>query len=333
MSQRPGSKRNQTRKSRRSGGTQRTTNQASKPQATRTEKTGLQGSQTAPKRGNEPGKRTSRKAAAQAQAKKKQQLQLIIGGVAAALVIVVAFILINRPTASGVKIDYTGIAQANSAITDASGTPAADSYPTNLTWATGSTIGDPNAKVTMHIFSDFQCHFCQGFHNDVLPKIVDDFVRDGKLKIVFHDFPRLGSNPNVADPNDLSVELRDPNNESSLAAQAVMCAGEQDKYLEMTDKVFANFGQPQTGKYSRDNLTRFAKDLGLDTDALNACMDSGKYVPVLAASLQQGQANGITATPMFVLDNGSGDLNVLQNTAEGYDLMKKQIEVSIETAP
>jgi protein-disulfide isomerase len=129
------------------------------------------------------------------------------------------------------------------------------------------------------------------------------------------------------------VEIRDPNNESSLAAQAAMCAAEQDKYLEMTDKLFGNYGGVQQGAYKRANLNRFAEDLDLDMNAFNGCMDSGRYVPVLADSVAQGQNQGITATPMFIIDNGNGAPNVVQQTAEGYDLMKKQIQLAIDTAP
>lgn len=279
-------------------------------------------------------RRTGRKEQAQAQAKKKQQMQLIIGGVALAIIVAVIFIFVNRPTNSGVQIDYSGLDVAQSEIIANQGaiaSPEADAPPLNV--ATGVTVGDPNAPVTMHIYSDFQCHFCKQFHDDTLPLIVDDFVRDGQLKLVYHDFPRLGTDPNIADPNNLEVEIRDENNESSSAAQAAMCAGEQDKYLEMTDKLFGNFGGVNQGAYDRNNLDRYAEDLELDSGAFGECMDSGRYIPAIAASVAQGQAQGITATPMFILDNGNGEPNLIQQTAEGYDLLERQIELAIETAP
>lgn len=277
-------------------------------------------------------RRTSRKEAAQAEAKKKRQLQMIIGGVAAAAVIAVIFILVNRPTSSGIEIDYTDVEIAQSGIVQGMGTPPAEQSDDPLSFSTGSTVGDPNAPVTMHIFSDFQCHFCKSFHDETLPQIMDDFVRNGQVKLVYHDFPRLGTNPSIADPNDLTVEIRDPNNQSALAAHAAMCAGEQGQYMQMSDHIFGNFGAVQSGAYNRANLNRFASDMGLDSDAFNACMDSGRYIEPIAQSVEQGQSQGVNATPMFILDNGSGDLNVIQQTAEGYNLIKRQIEVSIQTA-
>lgn len=335
MSQRSGSKRNQSRKNRKSGGqrSQATAKPqvqqaapAAEPQQT-TRKTTAARTTTS----GEGSRRTSRKANAQAQAKKKQQMQLIIGGVALAVIVAIAFIIINRPSSSGVEIDYTGIARNESAIVSADGTPTTQGYTTDLSWATGPTVGDPNAPITMHIYTDFQCHFCQQWHSEMLPKIVDDFVRTGKVKLVFHDYPLLGTNQALADPTDLTIELRDGDNESSLAAQAAMCAGEQDKYVEMAERLFGNFTGVQNGAFDRSNITRYSNDLDLDTDALNACIDSGKYIPALAASRTQGQTNGITGTPMFILDDGSGNLNVMQNSGD-YDTMKKQIEFAVEAA-
>ena len=277
-------------------------------------------------------RRTSRKEAAQAEAKKKKQLQMIIGGVAAAVVIAVIFILVNRPTATGIEIDYSDVDVAQSGIVLGMGTPPAEQDTESLEFSTGATVGDPDAPVTMHIFSDFQCHFCKSFHDETLPQIIDDFVRTGQVKLVYHDFPRLGTDPSLADPDNMEVEISDPNNQSALAAHAAMCAGEQDQYLEMSDRIFGNFGAVQSGAYSRANLNRFASDMDLDTDSFGACMDSGRYFPAIARSVVKGQNNGINATPMFILDNGSGDLNVMQQTAEGYNLIKRQIEVSIQTA-
>ncbi|MCV0404548.1 MAG: DsbA family protein, partial [Chloroflexi bacterium] len=259
---------------------------------------------------------------------------LIIGGAALAIIVAVVFIFVNRPTSSGVQIDYSGLEVGQSEIIANQGAVASPEAATqSIDVATGVTVGDPNAPVTMHIYSDFQCHFCLQFHDDTLPQIIDDFVRDGQLKLVYHDFPRLGTDTSIADPNNPEVELRDGNNESSAAAQAAMCAGEQDKYLEMSDKLYGNQRGVQQGAFDRNKLDRFAEDLDLDTDAFGECMDSGRYIPALAASVSQGQANGVTATPMFILDNGNGEPNLIQQTAEGYDLIKRQIQLSIDTAP
>ncbi|MCA9832356.1 MAG: DsbA family protein [Thermomicrobiales bacterium] len=279
-------------------------------------------------------KRSSRKEAAEAAAKKKRQMQMIIGGVIVAVIVVVIAIFANRPTASGVKIDYTGIDVAPSNAIANLGTPDTTLQAESdglIVEAAGFSIGDPNAPVTMHIYSDYQCPYCRAWHEDELPQVIDDFVRTGQVRVVFHEFARLGTDSAIADPNDLTVELRDPNNESSLASQAAMCAGEQDHYMTMADKLFGNWSGEQEGAFKRSNLNRFAEDIGLDMDAFNTCMDSGKYIPFIAADIKEGQNSGVSSTPTFVLDNGTGQLNVVTNQAN-YDLLKKTIEASIKTA-
>lgn len=305
----------------------KTSNKRRKKNANQTESPKQQG-QT-----QQHSRRASRKEAARTQAKKKRQLQLLIGGIAAVVAIVALVIFINRPTSSGIEIDYSDIDVAQSEIVLSQGTASAEPVDGVVAFATGPTVGDPNAPVTMHIYSDFQCHFCKVFNDETLPQIIDDFVRTGDVKLVFHDFPRLGTNASIADPNDFSVELRDENNESSLASQAVMCAAEQDEYLQMSERLFGNYGGIQSGAFSRTNIDRFASDMGLDTDAFGACMDSQRFVPALAGSVEQGMGLGITGTPMFILDNGNGELNVIQQTELGYEMIKRQIELTIQTAP
>lgn len=204
---------------------------------------------------------------------------------------------------------------------------------TLLEFATGPTIGESGAPVDMHIYSDFQASFCQEFHFDVLPHIASDFVITGLVKITFHDFPRLGTDASIADPDNLEVELRDPDNESSMAAQAAMCAGDQGRYLEMSNMLFSRLSGVQQSVFYRSTLSRMAELLGLNMKEFNDSMDSGRHIPALVASIEHGQANGITGVPMFILDNGNGDPNVIQQTVEGYNLLKKQIEVSISAAP
>lgn len=279
-------------------------------------------------------KRSSRKEAAEAAAKKKKQMQMIIGGVIVAVIVVVIAIFANRPTASGVKIDYTGIALVPSNAIASLGTPAASPQADSsalIVNDAGFSVGDPNAPVTMHIYSDYQCPYCRAWHEEQLPKVIDDFVRTGQVRLVFHEFARLGTDAAIADPNDLTVELRDPNNESALASQAAMCAGEQDQYMAMADKLYANWSGEQQGAFKRSNLNRFADDMGLDMNAFNTCMDSGKYIPFIAADIKEGQNAGVTSTPTFVLDNGSGQLNVVVNTGD-YNILKKTIEASVKTA-
>lgn len=261
-------------------------------------------------------RRNIRRLEAQQRAKKKKQLQLLGGGVAIAVVAAVLLILVNRPSNSGLDIDYSGVAFAPPPVTLSAGTPEASPAAGSQQGYTGAVLGDPNAPVTMVIYADFQCPFCRLFASETQPKIIDDFVRPGKVKLEFREFPALGG-----------PDLTDDSNESAQSAEAVLCAAEQGKYLEYHDKLYANQKGENQNAFSDKRLKQFADELDLDTNAFNECLDSGRYEAALQQSKAEGQALGVTATPMFII-NG----NVTQMTDQGYDLLKKQIEAAVETA-
>lgn len=265
-------------------------------------------------------RREARREAAIRKEQRKKQQRLIIGGVIAAVIVAAVLILVNRPTNEAADINYEGIAMAAPPITASAATPPTTDDGSTAAYQ-GATIGDPNAPVTFVIYADYQCHFCEQFHTDSYPQILDDFVRDGQVKVEFREFPALGEGA-----------LTDDGNESAQAAEAAMCAGEQDSYIEYHDKLYANYGGVNQGAFSTDRLKQFASDLGLDTDQFNECLDSGRYEPSVLQSLEEGRANGITATPMFIIDNGNGDPNVVQQTSQGYDLLRRQIQTAIDTA-
>lgn len=267
-------------------------------------------------------RRNARRAEAEKKAKQKRQLQILGGAVAVAVVVAVLMILVNRPSNSGLDINYDGLAFAPPPITATAGTPAAtpegkssqDPY-------IGARLGNPDAPVTLVIYADYQCPYCRMFASETEPKIIDDFVKPGKVRLEFREFPVLGG-----------PDITSKGNESSLSAQAALCAGEQGKYLEYHDKLYANQKGENQGNFSEKRLKQFADELGLDTGAFGTCIDSGRYIAALQQSKAEGQAAGITATPMFVIENGKESSGPIQMTNQGYDLLKKQIETAIETA-
>lgn len=266
-------------------------------------------------------RRQARREAAIRRERQKKQLWLVIGGVAAAVLIATVLIFLNRPGETSAEVDYGGIAIAQPPIAQAGGTPPADIAAGGTGAYTGTVIGDPDAPVTFIIYSDYRCHFCQQFHTETYPKIIDDFVRSGDVKIELRDYPILGGSDVAA-----------ANNRSARAAEAAMCAAEQDDYIDYHGRLWANFSADGS-TFTDDRLTRYASDAGLDTDAFGACLASDRYVPVLQLSLDGGRALGVTGTPTFVIDNGNGQPNVVQQTSAGYDLLKKQIQAAIDTAP
>jgi len=90
--------------------------------------------------------------------------------------------------------------------------------------------------------------------------------------------------------------------ESQWAAEASECAAEQDAFWEYHDYLFDNHGGENQGAFSKENLKRFADELGLDTKAFNECLDSGKYTQVVQSETTAGQQLGVQSTPTFLVN-------------------------------
>jgi protein-disulfide isomerase len=139
--------------------------------------------------------------------------------------------------------------------------------------------GNKNAKLTLIEFSDYQCPFCGRYFRDTLPKIETDYIKTGKVKYVFSDFP-----------------LESIHQNAFKAAEAAHCAGEQGKYWEMHDRLFNN-----QATLSPENLPSHAKAIGLDISKFQKCLDSGKYAAEIRKNMKEGQNAGMSGTPTFFL--------------------------------
>jgi len=139
--------------------------------------------------------------------------------------------------------------------------------------------GNPDAPVTIVEFSDYECPFCGRHFKQTYPQIVSEYVDTGKVKIVFRDFP-LGFHA-----------------KAQKAAEAAECAGKQGKYWEMHDKLYEN-----QDALDIENLKQYAKELKLDTNKFNACLDSGEMEDEVQADMDEGSNYGVTGTPAFFIN-------------------------------
>src|SRR3989338_10355646 len=151
----------------------------------------------------------------------------------------------------------------------------------NLDLSNNYFKGDEDAKIVIVEFSDFQCPYCGRFYEQTLSQIDDNYVKTGKVKFYYADFPLDSIHPNARP-----------------AANAARCAGEQDKFWEYHDKVFEN-----QETLSNDNYKKWAQELGLDEDKFNDCFDSKKYDGEVNKDLQEGSSNGIQGTPGFIIND------------------------------
>ena len=111
--------------------------------------------------------------------------------------------------------------------------------------------------------------------------------------------------------------------ESQWAAEASECAAEQDAFWEYHDFLYGNQDGENRGAFSKDNLKRFAADLGLDTGEFNECLDTGKYKSLVEQEYQLSQQIGVSSTPTFVL-NGRPVIG-----AQPFEVFQQQIQTAL----
>jgi protein-disulfide isomerase/plastocyanin len=171
--------------------------------------------------------------------------------------------------------------------------------------------GDPNAPVTIIEFSDFECPFCGRFYTDTLPGLEEKYIKTGKVKLVYRDFPLESIHP-TARP----------------AAEAGECADDQGKFYEFHDLAFEN----QRG-LTRDNFVKWAGELGLDVDRFTKCLDSNTHAAEVSKDLADGTAAGVTGTPAFFVNgrllSGAQPLSAFEAIIEA-ELRIEDVDTSAE---
>jgi protein-disulfide isomerase len=144
----------------------------------------------------------------------------------------------------------------------------------------GTTLGSPDAPLTIVEYSDFQCPFCRTAALEIVPQIEAEYIATGKAKLVWKQFPIEGE-------------------ESVWAAEASECAAEQNAFWEYHDALFLNRQGIDVGTFVISNLKVIARELGLDAEAFNACLDEDRYSDKVADDYSEGRRRQITGTPTF----------------------------------
>ena len=142
-------------------------------------------------------------------------------------------------------------------------------------------LGNKNAPVTIVEFSDFQCPYCSRFRTQTFDQIKEQYIDTGKVRFVYRDFPLTSIHPMA-----------------QKSAEASECADEQGKFWEYHDNIFEN-----QASLSIDNLKKWAKDLSLNENKFNSCLDSGKYADEVKKDMNNGASVGVRGTPYFMVGN------------------------------
>ncbi len=227
--------------------------------------------------------------------KERRQQWIVIGVIAAVAIIFGAVVLISTQTIAS----------------NAIGGPIKKITPVAYNNANGAAIGNPNAKVKIDVFEDFQCVHCQDYTLNVEPQVIQQLVDTGQVYYVFHE------NPFLDDPNLPVAEQS-----SHQAALASQCAAEQNDFWNYKTLIFTNYGE-SPGIYNIARLEAFAKSLNLNTAQFNQCLADAKYQTKIDDDLNLGVKMGVKGTPSIFVNGVSAlpefqdILNAVQKAQQG----------------
>ena len=184
----------------------------------------------------------------------------------------------------------------------------------------GSVLGAEDAPVTIVEYFRFDCIHCADFALDTAPRIEKEFIDNKSV--------RFEARPVAAEGNILA------------ASEAVECAGDQSRYWDYHDVLFANFDQDPEGAYKSGRLKEYAEKLGLNTESFNSCLDSHKYQQMVIDESKAAVQAGLESTPTFFIGLTkdmkaetvfyAGEKTI--SGAETYEVFKAAIEEVLKKA-
>lgn len=145
--------------------------------------------------------------------------------------------------------------------------------------------GDEDAPVTIVEYSDFECPYCSKFH-ETMTQVMEDY--DGQVRWIWKHYP-------------LSFHA-----EAEAAATAAECAGEQGKFWEYADALYAN-----QDSLSADLYPELATNLKLNVSNFKTCLATDKFQDLFTADLTEGSNIGVNGTPgsiVFATGSKTGEL-------------------------
>ena len=174
---------------------------------------------------------------------------------------------------------------------------------------TAGALGSSDAPLVMLEFGDYQCGFCRRHLINIMPALIENYIAPGQLMYLFIEFP--------SQPDRIT---------STSAANAALCAGEQQHYWTMRERLYKNPMALDEAGY-----LRHAEFLGLDQARFSECLSNTAHAESIAAHIALGQQLQVRGTPTFFLariDNDEGQLRFERRIvgAQPLELFQREID-------
>lgn len=174
------------------------------------------------------------------------------------------------------------------------------------------TLGSEDAEVTLYMFEDYQCPFCQKFEQNAFKDIKSNYVDTGKVRIVWKDYPLPDKIHPWADKSAYHME----------------CVYRQDEevFWNLKDKIFANQNSI-TDSNAGDQIVQWASEEGLDGEQIRECAQLDEVQQEVGNDMKEG---GQLGTPtVFVGKTGESSYQKISG-AQPYSIFKNAIEEKME---
>lgn len=179
--------------------------------------------------------------------------------------------------------------------------------------ADGVAAGNPAAKVRIDVYEDFQCPACRQYTVFLEPLLMNNDIAAGRVYYVFHSFLIIDH-----------ATWTSPVKESHQAANAAMCAADQNRFWDYHDMLFNNWTGENVGDFTDARLTAYAQFLGLDMGKFNACFKANRFKGKIDADIASGKKLGVNATPSLFV-NG---VQVTPGYMPSYDKVLQAIQAA-----
>ena len=199
------------------------------------------------------------------------------------------------------------------------GTPAPALYDLTARFVDkGIEYGNPDAAVTLVEYASVTCPACAGFHVGVMPTIKENYVKTGKVKFIFREFPT-------------------PPVQVALAGfVTARCAGEAN-HMAVLDDFFgtqADILNATRAGQAESALKQLAARHSVNEASFDGCLADLDIRRAIAASIEAGETDGVNATPTLFLNGeklGSAEARTAEGLSAFIDAALNAPETSDET--
>lgn len=216
----------------------------------------------------------------------RTRLLLLGGAIAAAVVVVAVVIAVAGGGSKSSSPTTTGT------VTQRGGGPEAVSTFAGVLQS-GDTLGKASAPVTLTVFEDPQCPYCREWNIDTLPTVVRDYVRTGRIKIVYRGIVVIGAN-------------------SVAGLRVIYAAGLQNKLWNMAEALYERQGNENSGWITLGVIRDAAREVGVAPAKVIKDADSAAVTAKLHEAANLAGKYGVDGTPTFAIQKPLGPFRQLQ---------------------